>query len=128
MSEMEVFELRKQLATLEQENEAYKKAHEELLKERRAAHHVWCNYSHGPLGGPGCICVVTYRKHIQELEEKVTTLEKDNADLVKFKAWSVDRNNELVERCRYAEKEAREAKGNLAELEKYLEDLDKERH
>lgn len=81
MSEMEVFELRKSLATLEQENE-YLKAEADRLR-------------------------------------------RDNEDLAEFKSWSVDRNNELLERCRFAEREAREVKGNLAELEKYLEDLER---
>lgn len=38
-------------------------------------HHPFCNYWRGPIGGSGCICVVTYRKHLQELEalEKLTS-------------------------------------------------------
>jgi len=32
-------------------------------------HHIACNYQSGPIGGPGCICVIITKKEKKELEE-----------------------------------------------------------
>lgn len=49
---------------------------DDLIRERRNSHHVFCNSSHVPIGGPGCICVVTYRSHLSRLERDSEEFEK----------------------------------------------------
>lgn len=59
---------------------------EQLEDELRSAHRSACNSPHQPIGGPGCICVVTHRKdrEVREAEianhlDRISQLEKELA-------------------------------------------------
>lgn len=58
-------------------------------------HHVCCNYRNQPIGGPGCICVVSYRR----LEEEHVKLEADNAALRESLQFWFSHNTTHSERC-----------------------------
>lgn len=40
----------------------------EVAKRGPHPHRMFCNYQSQPIGSPGCICVVTYKKHLSEAE------------------------------------------------------------
>lgn len=56
---------------------AAERSQDEARAEARAAHTPVCNYSHGPMFGPGCICVVTYKAQVAEW--KAAETERDEA-------------------------------------------------
>ena len=68
--------------TLEKENAELK----ESLRCLRASfdwfdfHSAPCNHRHQPIGGPGCICVVTYKENLKTLYEKNAELMKQIAE------------------------------------------------
>lgn len=49
--------------------ESMRKHRDELLETITHQHHVTCNHSHGPIGGPGCVCVVV-NKHLNAEKDK----------------------------------------------------------
>jgi len=53
---------------------------ERLESKTGIPHHVACNYPQGPMGGPGCICVVANKHEITEREAENERLQKENAN------------------------------------------------
>ena len=55
---------------------------ERLESKTGIPHHVACNYPQGPMGGPGCICVVANKHEITEREAENERLKSTRSEFV----------------------------------------------